>query len=105
MVPQSTANNLLQAVNNAGSKTTISVNAEQATNISQLLNEIDAAGDSKIFSESFDGSQLTANNLQQAFSAAGANTTISVVSAESAPQSVLLQNISQRVDSAPASVD
>lgn len=90
---QSTADNLIQAVNNAGSKTTISVNTAQATNIAQLLDAIDAAGDSKMFSATFNGAQLTSNNLQQAVSAAGANTTISVVSAESAPQSVLLQII------------
>ena len=91
---QLTANNLQQAVDAAGAKTAISVNTAQAVNISTLLSVLNTAGDTKNFTASFNGAQLTANNLQQAVSAAGNNTTIVVNSAQSVPINILLGLIS-----------
>ena len=58
--------------------------------MTQLLS---IAGASKLFSATFNGAQLTANNLQQAASNAGANTTIIVASAQSAPIATILDII------------
>lgn len=90
---QLTADNLQQALTAAGTKTKISVNTAQAVNINTMLQLLSIAGASKLFSATFNGAQLTANNLQQAVSKAGANTTIIVASAQSAPIATLLDVI------------
>ncbi|MHA5813161.1 hypothetical protein ACVSK3_19165 [Pseudomonas aeruginosa] len=90
---QLTADNLQQALTAAGTKTKISVNTAQAVSINSMLQLLSIAGISKLFSAAFNGAQLTANNLQQAVSNAGANTTIIVTSAQSAPIATLLDAI------------
>ena len=91
---QLTANNLQQAVTSAGTKTAISVNTAQAVNISTLLAILSSAGDSKNFSANFNGAQLTANNLQQAVTASGARTAISVNTAQAIHINTLLAVLS-----------
>lgn len=90
---QLTADNLQQALTAAGTKTSISVNTAQAVNITTMLQLLSIAGANKHFSATFNGAQLTANNLQQAVSNAGANTTIIVASAQSAPIATILDII------------
>ncbi|HCK4821867.1 TPA: hypothetical protein N0H48_006467 [Pseudomonas aeruginosa] len=90
---QLSSDNLLRAVNAAGTNTSISVNTAQAVNISTLLALINSAKDTKKFSADFNGAQLTADNLQQAISAAAAGTSISVNTAQAANISILLQVI------------
>lgn len=90
---QLTSNNIQQALDAAGTRTSISVNTAQAVNISTLLALINSAKDTKKFSADFNGAQLTADNLQQAISAAAAGTSISVNTAQAANISILLQVI------------
>ncbi|MBG4912473.1 hypothetical protein GHU44_32485, partial [Pseudomonas aeruginosa] len=90
---QLTSNNIQQALDAAGTRTSISVNTAQAVNISTLLALINSAKDTKKFSADFNGAQLTADNLQQAISAAAAGTSISVNTAQAANISTLLQAI------------
>jgi methyl coenzyme M reductase alpha subunit len=91
---QLTANNLQQAVAAAGANTSISVNTAQAVNITTLLSALNTAGNTKKFSAEFNGAQLTANNLQQAVAAAGANTSISVNTAQAVNIATLLSVLS-----------
>ncbi|RTR47228.1 hypothetical protein, partial [Pseudomonas aeruginosa] len=79
---QLSSDNLLRAVNAAGTNTSISVNTAQAANITALLQTIHAAGNTKTFSAEFNGAQLTSNNIQQALDAAGTRTSISVNTAQ-----------------------
>ncbi|EOV2220995.1 TPA: hypothetical protein L3996_002480 [Pseudomonas aeruginosa] len=90
---QLTADNLQQALTAAGTKTKISINTAQAVNINTMLQLLSIAGVGKLFSATFNGAQLTANNLQQTANNAGANTTIIVASAQSAPIATLLDVI------------
>lgn len=90
---QLTSNNIQQALDAAGTRTSISVNTAQAVNISTLLALINSAKDTKKFSADFNGAQLTADNLQQAISAAASGTSISVNTAQAANISILLQAI------------
>lgn len=91
---QLSANNLQKALTVTGTKTSISVNTAQAVNINTMLQLLSIAGASKRFSATFNGAQLTANNLQKVVSNAGSNTTIIVASAQSAPIATLLDIIS-----------
>lgn len=91
---QLTANNLQQSVVAAGTNASISVNTAQAVNIATLLSIINSAGNTKNFSANFNGAQLTANNLQQAVTAAGTLTSISVNTAQAVNIATLLSVIS-----------
>ncbi|WP_216073004.1 hypothetical protein, partial [Acinetobacter baumannii] len=58
-----------------------------------MLPLLPIAGVGKLFSATINGAQLTANNHQQTANNAGANTTIIVASAQSAPIATLLDVI------------
>ncbi len=77
-----TADHLQQVISAAGTNTSVRVHTAQAIAISTLLSCISLAGSTKFLSLDFNGAQLTANNLQQAIAAAGANTSISVNTAQ-----------------------
>lgn len=102
---QLSSDNLLRAVNAAGTNTSISVNTAQAANITALLQTIHAAGDTKIFSAEFNGAQLTSNNIQQALDAAGTRTSISVNTAQAVNISTLLALINSAKDTKKFSAD
>jgi hypothetical protein len=82
----------------AGARTAISVNTAQAIHINTLLAVLSAAGNTKTFSADFNGAQLTANNLQQAVTAAGTKTAISVNTAQAVNISTLLAILSSAGD-------
>ncbi|MGU2019338.1 hypothetical protein ACSEU9_29595, partial [Pseudomonas aeruginosa] len=102
---QLSSDNLLRAVNAAGTNTSISVNTAQAANITALLQTIHAAGNTKTFSAEFNGAQLTSNNIQQALDAAGTRTSISVNTAQAVNISTLLALINSAKDTKKFSAD
>ncbi|QXI28584.1 hypothetical protein [Pseudomonas vanderleydeniana] len=91
---QLTSNHLQQAVEASGANTAISVNSAEHANITSLLAAITAAGNTRNFSATFDGTRLSGSSLQQAVSASGTNSSVTLTSAESASLTTLLQIIS-----------
>src|SRR5262245_17395577 len=89
-----TANNLQQAIMEAVVNTAVNVGAAQSVNIATLLRVLGIAGNTKSLNFTFNGAQLTSNNLQQAVSFSGSNTKIAVNTAQAVNINTLLQIIS-----------
>ncbi|WP_312480818.1 hypothetical protein [Stutzerimonas nitrititolerans] len=68
-----TANNLQQAMAAAGDSVAITISTVQTVNINTLLDVIDEAGNTKTLAATFNGAQLTSNNLERAMFEAGEN--------------------------------
>ncbi|MDB5980043.1 MAG: hypothetical protein JWQ69_1058 [Pseudomonas sp.] len=89
---QLTGDSLQQTAASAGPNATLNVSSAEAAPINTILSAIEAAGN-KSFNAHFDGITLVVQILQQAVSAAGANTTILLGAAQAVPLATLLAAI------------
>ncbi|OPD84746.1 hypothetical protein AO946_37470, partial [Pseudomonas aeruginosa] len=71
--------NMLEALSKAGKNTTISISNAQALNIDTLLKATTTAENTKNLSTTFNGAELTANNLQEVINSAGSLTRVSAI--------------------------
>ncbi|ENF0686764.1 hypothetical protein ABPG11_006744, partial [Pseudomonas aeruginosa] len=86
--------NMLEALSKAGKNTSISISNAQALNIDTLLKATTAAENTKNLSTTFNGAELTANNLQEVINLAGSLTRVSTIAAQAININTLLSAIS-----------
>ncbi|MFU3272313.1 hypothetical protein ACM7MR_14820 [Pseudomonas aeruginosa] len=86
--------NMLEALSKAGKNTTISISNAQALNIDTLLKATTTAENTKNLSTTFNGAELTANNLQEVINSAGSLTRVSAIAAQAININTLLSAIS-----------
>ncbi|HGM5549586.1 TPA: hypothetical protein ACKP1E_007048, partial [Pseudomonas aeruginosa] len=86
--------NMLEALSKTGKNTTISISNAQALNIDTLLKATTTAENTKNLSTTFNGAELTANNLQEVINLAGSLTRVSTIAAQAININTLLSAIS-----------